>query len=186
MSNQNLMAQKAPKPAGFGRVIAIAARTATKTFACARGFRVLVLALLCFTPSANIARPEVITIPFRSAETMILVEARVNDNRVALLLDTGANNTIVSPKAYGDLAFHLHSIHKNDRGPGMRGDAVLLRANLVLANRVWSSQPVYVMNVDELTRRFGAPVDGLLGQDVLREFHSVRINYKAKVIELEQ
>ncbi len=42
------------------------------------------------------------------------------------------------------------------------------------------------MNVDELRRRFGAPVDGLLGQDVLREFRSVRINYKARVIGLEQ
>ena len=42
------------------------------------------------------------------------------------------------------------------------------------------------MNVDELRRRFGAPVDGLLGQDLLREFHSVRIRYKAYIIELEQ
>jgi hypothetical protein len=42
------------------------------------------------------------------------------------------------------------------------------------------------MNVDELSRRFGTPVDGLLGQDLLREFRSVRINYKSHIIELEQ
>jgi hypothetical protein len=186
MSDHNLIARKDLKPAGLGKVRGIAKLAAARVFACGRGFRVLALALLCFIPSANIARPEVVTIPFRSAESMILVEARVNDNRVSLLLDTGANNTIVSPKAYGDLQFHLRSIHKNDSGPGLRGDAVLLRANLALASRIWVSQPVYVMNVDELTRRFGAPVDGLLGQDVLREFHSVRINYKEHVIELEQ
>ena len=186
MSDQNSIAQKDLKPAGFGKVSWIAALAAAKTFAWNRGFRVLALALLCFIPSANIAGPEVVTIPFRSVESMILVEARVNDNRVALLLDTGANNTIVSPKAYGNLEFHLRSMHKNDSGPGLRGDAVLLRATLALASRIWVAQPVYVMNVDELTRRFGAPVDGLLGQDVLREFHSVRINYKAHVIELEQ
>jgi hypothetical protein len=173
-------------PRGFETMRGIVARLTSKPSACGPGLRVLVLALLCFTPSANIAHPDVITIPFRTAESMILVEARVNDNRVALLLDTGANNTIVSAKAYGNLQYHLRGIQKNDRGPGMRGDAVLLRANLELANRVWVSQPVYVMNVDELARRFGAPVDGLLGQDLLREFRAVRINYKAHVIELEQ
>ena len=182
----SLIAQKALEPKRFGAVSGIAALTAAKNLGCGRRFRLLVLALLCFTPSANIAHPDVITIPFRSAESMILVEARVNDNRVALLLDTGANNTIVSPKAYGSLQFRLRGIHSNDTGPGLRGDTVRLRANVALANRVWVSQPVYVMNVDELTRRFGAPVDGLLGQDLLREFHSVRINYKARVIELEQ
>jgi aspartyl protease len=149
-------------------------------------FRVLILALLCFIPSANGAHSEYVTVPFRTADSMILVEARVNDNRVTLLLDTGANNTIVSPRAYGYLQFRLRGIHNNDTGPGLRGDAVRLRANVALSNRVWVAQLVYVMNVDELTRRFGVPVDGLLGQDLLREFRSVRINYKAHVIELEQ
>ncbi len=186
MGIHNLLSQKALKPLGRERVRGDSPEHALNTHRGGRVFRMLVLALLCFIPSRNIAHPEIVAVPFRTAESMILVEARVNDNRVALLLDTGANNTIVSPRAYGDLQFHLRSIHKNDRGPGLRGDAVLLRANLALANRVWVSQPVYVMNVDELTRRFGAPVDGLLGQDVLREFHAVRINYKAHVIELEQ
>ena len=186
MGVHNWMAQKGLKPLDSMGANGFGAEPAVRIFARRGGFRVLVLALLCLTPSVNSARSEVVIIPFRSAESMILVEARVNDNRVSLLLDTGANNTIVSPRAYGDLQFHLHSIHKNDEGPGLKGDAVRLRANLALANRTWNSQPVYVMNVDELTRRFGAPVDGLLGQDLLREFHSVRINYKAHVIEFEQ
>jgi hypothetical protein len=127
-----------------------------------------------------------VTIPFRTVQSMILVDARVNDNRATLLLDTGANNTIVSARAYGNAQFQWRILHKNDQGPGLKGDGLRLRANLALANRVWISQPVYVMNVDELTRRFGTPVDGLLGQDLLREFRSVRINYKSHVIELEQ
>jgi Aspartyl protease len=185
MGIHNVIAQKPLKRTGFGEVSGIAVPTAAKTLACGRGFRVLVVALLCFIPTGNSAHPEIVTVPFRTAESMILVEARVNDNRVMLVLDTGANNTIVSPRAYGSLQFKLRSIHNNDTGPGLRGDAVRLRANVTLSNRVWVSQPVYVMNVDELTRRFGAPVDGLLGQDLLREFHAVRINYKAHVIELE-
>jgi hypothetical protein len=77
-------------------------------------------------------------------------------------------------------------LHRNDQGLGLKVDALRLRADFAFANRVWIAQPVYVMNVDELTRRFGTPVDGLLGQDLLREFRSVRINYKSHVIELEQ
>jgi hypothetical protein len=77
-------------------------------------------------------------------------------------------------------------LHRNDQDPGLTGDSLRLRANFAFTNRVWISQPVTVMNVDELTRRFGTPVDGLLGQDVLREFRSVRINYKSHVVELEQ
>lgn len=159
---------------------------APKSFAGGSSLCALALAFLFLTPPAIPDKSDVINVPFRTAQSMILVDASVNDNRVTLLLDTGANNTIVSPKAYGNAQFQVRNLHKNDQGPGMQGDALRLRANFALANRVWISHPVYVMNVDELTRRFGTPVDGLLGQDLLREFRSVRINYKAHVIELEQ
>jgi Aspartyl protease len=159
---------------------------ASNFFARGRRFCVLALALLFLTPQALPDKSDVISVPFRTAQSMILVDARVNDNRATLLVDTGANHTIVSGKAYGNAQFQVRNLHRNDRGPGMQGDALRLRANFALANRVWISHPVYVMNVDELSRRFGTPVDGLLGQDVLQEFRSVRINYKARVIELEQ
>jgi aspartyl protease len=186
MSVHDLIVQKVLNFSSRGKILGVVAKLTAKSCRGGRGFRFLALALFCFLPSVNGAHSKLVTVPFRTAESMILVEARVNDNRVTLVLDTGANNTIVSPKAYGNLQFRLRSIHNNDTGPGLRGDTVLLRANVSLANRTWNSQPVYVMNVDELTRRFGTPVDGLLGQDLLREFHSVRINYQAHVVELEQ
>jgi aspartyl protease len=186
MSVHCLIVQKALKLPVGGRGEGIAAKLAAKSRCYGWSFRLLVLALCCLLPSVNGAHSELLTVPFRTAESMILVEARVNDNRVTLVLDTGANNTIVSPKAYGYLQIRLRGIHNNESGPGLRGDTVRVRANIALANRTWNAQPVYVMNVDELTRRFGTPVDGLLGQDLLREFHAVRINYKAHVLELEQ
>jgi len=170
----------------YGETRSIAAPSARRTFVGGSSFCVLALALLFATPPAIPDKSEVISVPFRTAQSMILVNASINDNRATLLLDTGANHTIVSPRAYGNAQFQVRNLHRNDQGPGMQGDAMRLRANFVLANRVWISHPVYVMNVDELTRRFGTPVDGLLGQDLLQEFRSVRINYKAHVIELEQ
>jgi hypothetical protein len=182
----NLVAQETLKRFDQGSGRGISAKSVAKTLAAGRIFCVLALALLFLTPPAISDKSDIVAVPFRTAQSMILLDARVNDNRVTLLLDTGANNTIVSVKAYGNPQVQLHTLHRNDQGPGMRGDALRLRADFALANRVWISQPVYVMNVDELSRRFGTPVDGLLGQDLLREFRSVRINYKSHIIELEQ
>jgi hypothetical protein len=42
------------------------------------------------------------------------------------------------------------------------------------------------MNLEDLSKRFQIHFDGLLGQDVLNQFRSVRIDYKAHVIELER
>jgi hypothetical protein len=42
------------------------------------------------------------------------------------------------------------------------------------------------MNFNGLSDVLGADFDGLLGEDVLREFHSVHIDYRNHQIELEQ
>jgi hypothetical protein len=36
-----------------------------------------------------------------------------------------------------------------------------------------------LMNLDDLHQTLGIPFDGLLGQDMLREFRSVRVDYRA-------
>ena len=39
---------------------------------------------------------------------------------------------------------------------------------------------------DELAQHFGIHFDGLLGQDILNQFRSVRIDYKTHTIDLER
>jgi len=49
------------------------------------------------------------------------------------------------------------------------------------------SQRVAVMNLDELSDILGVRhIDGLIGEDILRDFRSIRIDYHARVIELEE
>jgi hypothetical protein len=178
------VAKEKPSPLGRGEARRTAAPPTLKRIA--GGVSFCVLAFFFLAPPAFSGKADFVTVPFRTAQSMILVDARVNDNRVTLLLDTGANHTIVSAKAAGVPQYQLQGLHGKDRDPGLTGDSLRVRATLEFANRVWVYQPISAMNVDELTRRFGTQVDGLLGQDLLREFHSVRINYKAHVIELEQ
>jgi hypothetical protein len=80
----------------------------------------------------------------------------------------------------------LHQIQRSRNGPGMAGESLRLPVELALADRIWVGQRVSVMNLDDLKRILGISFDGLLGQDILRQFRSVRIDYHAHVIELEE
>jgi Aspartyl protease len=151
-----------------------------------RALRYLLLVLFLFTPLPNSARPDTLQLPFRTVRSMILVQGKVNGRPVVFLLDTGATRTIVSAKSYGNLAFRLHSVERTSQGPGIAGDSVALPIYLELGTHIWAGQRVAVMNLDGLNLLLGTPFDGLLGQDVLREFRSVRIDYRTHTVELEE
>ena len=100
-----------------------------------------------------------------------------------LLLDTGATNTIINAKMYGNVqAPRIEAVS----GPGIVDNALRLRVDLEIGGRFLFSQPVSVMNLDDLPKRLGVQFDGLLGQDILRQFPSIRINYRSPVVELEK
>jgi gag-polyprotein putative aspartyl protease len=141
---------------------------------------------LLLVPAPNRAHSGVIRVPFRTVQSMILVQGSVNGHPVTFLLDTGANMTIVSVRSYGNVPYQLQSIRRYQKSPGMEGLAFRLPVDLTLANRMWIAQRVSVMNLEDLNKTFGISVDGLLGEDILREFRSVRIDYHAHVIELEE
>jgi len=64
-------------------------------------------------------------------------------------------------------------------------ESLRLPVDVEIARRFLFSQPVPVMNLEELSKRFQIPFDGLLGQRILNQFRSVRIDHKAHVIELD-
>ncbi len=102
---------------------------------------------------------------------------------MTLLVDTGANKTILNAKSFGRV--QLPVSQPVNQGAGIIGNALRLRVDLEIAHQILFSQPVSVMNLEELSKRFRISFDGLLGQDILNQFRSVRIDYKSHVIELE-
>jgi Aspartyl protease len=150
-----------------------------------RVLRTLLFFLLLLAPMPNHANPGALRLPFRTVQSLILVDGKVGEKRVTLLLDTGSNRTIVSLRSYGGVQLPLRRAQRNRSAAGMKGESVRLPVNLTLADHIWAGQCVTVMNLDELQQVLGIRFDGLLGQDILREFRSVRIDYSAHVIALE-
>jgi hypothetical protein len=146
-----------------------------------RGWMLLILLL---TPLQALAKPRVVTVPFRSVDSFILVEAKIDGTPVRLLVDTGANKTILNARSFCRAQMHVSK--PMNRGAGIVGNALRLRVDLEIAHQIMFSQPVSVMNLEELSKRLRIQFDGLLGQDILNQFRSVRIDYKNHVIELEQ
>jgi hypothetical protein len=148
--------------------------------------RALTLFLFLLTPLPNPAHSGMARIPFRTVQSLIVIEGKVNGNAATFLLDTGANRTIVSAKIYGSGRFNLQRMPRRNGGAGFAGYSLRRPADVELAENIWTAQEVSVMDLDELKQMLHMDFDGLLGQDFLRQFRSVRIDYRAHMIELQE
>lgn len=93
---------------------------------------------------------------------MILLDATVNGKPSVLVLDTGTRFTCTTQAVKHE------------------------RASIGIAGLTFEKQPVTTVNLDSLSKWAGTRIDGLLGQDILREFSAVRIDYKAQTVTLEE
>jgi hypothetical protein len=143
----------------------------------------LILFLVLLAPLQAPAQRRIVTVPFRSANSYILAEARMDGRPVTLLVDTAANKTILNARSIGRVQPPVSQ--PTNQGAGIIGNAVRLRVDVEIAQRFLFSQPISVMNLGELSKHFQIPFDGLRGQDILSQFRSVRIDYKTHAIELE-
>ena len=98
---------------------------------------------------------------------MILLDAEVNGKAVTLVLDTGAVQTQVDWKVV------------------MRSeDFAVLYVELRIHDYRKSDYRILATDLRLILK--GIPADGILGEDWLRSFRAVRIDYKANVIEFEK
>jgi hypothetical protein len=148
--------------------------------------RALTVVLLLLMPLPNPAHSGTVRIPFRTVQSLIVVEGKVNGNPATFLLDTGANRTIVSAKIYGNVRFDLPRLPRREPGAGLVGYSLRRLADVELGEHIWTAQQVSVMDLDELQQMLHIEFDGLLGQDILRQFRSVRIDYRAHLIDFQE
>ncbi len=102
-----------------------------------------------------------------------------------LLLDTGANISIMDYRAAGFPALKIDAL-RSTGGTGAEG-ACLTREmpKLSLGLRSWLARRTCLMDLSDTSKRIGAQIDGIVGQDILQTFSAVRIDYKAQTVTLE-
>jgi Aspartyl protease len=125
-------------------------------------------------------------VPFEvePSQSAILVRGFANGKPVALILDTGATRTILSRDLLPGAAPLAASRFSGD-GPGLAARGRYALADLELGGRAWRGRTVVAMNLDEVSKAYRIRIDGLLGQDLLREFSRVTIDYRARRLRLE-
>lgn len=150
-----------------------------------RRFYAVTLAFFLFSPFAVAQERKTFTVPFHTVRGMILLDGQVNGKPAVLLLDTGANNSLVDIR-FADRELDKQRYQLRSSGnTGSQGTAFALREHIALGLRSWD-RVVGVMDLSDASKRVGAHVDGFIGADVLSEFSAVRIDYKAHTLELEQ
>jgi hypothetical protein len=103
-----------------------------------------------------------------------------------MILDTGSSHSLFDARAFGMSPAQLQAARLNARGLGLNADVVWRSANFQIAEQQWSNQPVEVADLSKLSKIYGRTIDGILGQDVLRSFDSVQINYKGDCVMLQR
>lgn len=123
-------------------------------------------------------------LPFelQSRHQAMLVTAIVDGRPATLLVDTGAGATYIRAGLVGvNEAAIARARFRTDVG----ADVAHVRRTVTLRLGEWSRElRVGAANLTSLSQRFGRPVDGVLGQDVLGQFSRVTIDFGRKKLSL--
>ena len=139
---------------------------------------------LCIGASVAVAEDLELAFEISSSQSGILVRGRANGKPVLLILDTGASRTILARDLVRRVARPALPSRFSTDGPGLNARGTYTEATLELGGRLWNDRSVVAMEMDEVSRAFGRRIDGLLGQDLLREFDRVTIDFRAGRIVL--
>ena len=108
----------------------------------------------------------------------MLVKVEVNGRPAVLIVDTGANQTIISSEL-GDMGPRtLESAVSASKGSGWTGTGIFATATLKIGSISLRNHRVVVMNTHDLSKSFGQKIDGLLGLDFFKEFELVVVDLK--------
>jgi len=115
----------------------------------------------------------------------ILIRAQVNGHPATLLVDTGSSHTIVASELLQVRPLALEHADAPAKGSGYVGRAAWAKATIEVGTLTWRDRKVLVMNdFQELSNSMKQRVDGILGQDALKEFDSVVIDFKHRRLVL--
>jgi hypothetical protein len=111
-----------------------------------------------------------------------IVEVKVNGQVARFIVDTGSARTLVAQELVQAIV-PARSIFRNDAGIEVSGR--YFEVDLDLGGRRWPKRVVGAIDMTRIREVFGKDIRGILGQDVLREFGVVTMDYRAGRLTLE-
>jgi hypothetical protein len=109
----------------------------------------------------------------------ILIRAQVNGKPATLVVDTGSSHTILSSELLQLRPLALEHADAPTKGSGYVGSAGWAKATVEVGTITWQDRRVLVMSdFQEISNSMKRRIDGILGEDVLKEFDSVVIDFK--------
>ena len=117
----------------------------------------------------------------------ILIRARVNGQPATLVVDTGSSHTILSSELLQVRALALQHADAPGKGSGYVGNAGWAKATVEVGTNTWRDRRVLVMDdFQDMSDSMKQKVDGILGEDVLRQFDVVVIDFKRQRLVLSR
>jgi hypothetical protein len=102
-----------------------------------------------------------VSLPFKTARSLLLVTVTVDGRSKTLVFDTGAERTLIQDTRNVE---HV--------------------STLIVGSKTFRNIPIAYVDLTG-TDIAKAHADGVLGQDVLRQFDTMHVNYKTHTITLE-
>jgi len=111
----------------------------------------------------------------------ILIKAQVNGQPATLIVDTGSSQTILNSELLQIRPLGLPRADAPSKGSGYVGSASWAKAQLEIGRFKWEDRRVLVMDdFQEMSNSLKQKVDGIIGEDLLREFDVVVIDFRHK------
>jgi hypothetical protein len=118
---------------------------------------------------------------------VLLIRAQINGQAATLLVDTGSSHTLLSPELLQVRPLALEQAGPPVRGSGFTGRAGWAKATIRLGADTWRDHEVLVTeDFHQISKNMKQRVDGILGEDLLKEFHFVLIDFKGRRLVLRR
>jgi predicted aspartyl protease len=140
--------------------------------------------VLAFTAALGLGAfphpPDLVEVPFEYSKAfgLMLIKVEVNGKPAVMVLDTGSNETIVSPRLVIAKQLSSKDAVAMAKGSGYSGTGVIATALLRVGPLSPKNCQILVVDLNDLSKTLGQEVDGILGMSVLKEFEMVSVDLR--------
>ena len=115
----------------------------------------------------------------------MLIKVEINGKPAVMVLDTGSNETIVSPRLVIVKQLSSKEAVAMAKGSGYSGNGVITTALLKVGPLNPKNCQILVVDLSDLSKTLGQEVDGILGMSVLKDFELVSVDLKRHKLVLK-